>query len=126
MYIGYKGIYQVSNLGQIKSIPRKYVTKERLLNQYNRNGYLCVGLQGPKYRYVHILVAEAFIPNPENKPTVNHKDGNKHNNRVDNLEWATYSENLKHALDNGLKNKRKRLLYSINRRNQKKNWRRYT
>ncbi len=54
------------------------------------------------YRYVHILVAQAFIPNPANKPTVNHKDGVKANNVVDNLEWATYAEQTQHGLAHGL------------------------
>jgi hypothetical protein len=54
------------------------------------------------YRYVHILVAQAFIPNPEKKPTVNHEDGVKSNNGVDNLKWATYAEQTQHGLAHGL------------------------
>ena len=93
---GYEGIYQASNTGKIKSLSRKYHPKDKLLTPYNRSGYLCVGLY-KKYQFVHRLVAETFIPNPENKPTVNHKDGDRYNNYVENLEWATYSENIKHS-----------------------------
>lgn len=72
----------------------------------NPNGYIGVNLakNGKKYRYlVHRLVAMAFIPNPENKKTVNHKDGVKSNNTLSNLEWATYSEQILHAIDTGLR-----------------------
>lgn len=67
----------------------------------NTAGYASVRLPD-KNHLVHRLVAEAFIPNPENKPQVNHKDGNKRNNNVNNLEWVTQAENIAHALSHGL------------------------
>jgi hypothetical protein len=80
-------------------------TKKALIGKTDRYGYkvvlLCVGGKR-KHATVHRLVALTFIPNPENKPTVNHKDGNKQNNNVDNLEWASFSENNQHRFDAGL------------------------
>ncbi len=101
---GYEGKYQVSNLGNVRSM--NYHRKEgcvRLLipNESNENGYPYVILAKEKGKYkslkIHRLVAEAFIPNPQNKPVVNHKDGNKKNNCVSNLEWMTILENNLHA-----------------------------
>lgn len=73
----------------------------KVLKQYNVNGYKHVKI-GNKLIYVHRLVATAFIPNPDNKPQVNHKDGNKSNNNVNNLEWVTAKENSRHAVETGL------------------------
>lgn len=102
---GQEGKYEVSSLGNIKSLPRKVgltPNPGKMLKPGLSSGYyLTVSLPvGPKkfrsFR-VHRLVAEAFIPNPGNKSTVNHKDGNKLNNQVNNLEWCTYSENAIHS-----------------------------
>ena len=110
---GYEGLYEVSNTGEIKSLPKVrkngsgyYIQKEKLLRQSNTTtGYKKVELVKDGKRKslkVHRLVAQAFIPNPQNKPQVNHLDGNKINNNVSNLEWATISENVQHGYDTGL------------------------
>ena len=98
---GYEELYQVSNLGRVKSL-----RNDKLLKQFvNRQGYSQVSLSKNgkvKLCRVNRIVCRAFIENPENKAQVNHIDGNKLNNRVDNLEWCTGSENVKHAYINGL------------------------
>ena len=88
-------------MGRIKSLPRKYknrTIKKELIKKTSKvpKGYLRVGLSKEgktKYFWIHRLVAETFISNPQNKPCVNHKDCNTSNNNVDNLEWCTYKEN---------------------------------
>lgn len=117
---GYEGYYQVSNLGNIKSLERiiensgtrtgYYKIKERILKpreNKSRNGYYELSLRkdGKEKRFkVHRLVACAFIENPYNKPEVNHIDGNKSNNYASNLEWTTSKENKEHAWNIGLNN----------------------
>ena len=108
---GYEELYQVSNLGRVKSLYKKigfYYRNEKILSNCTQpNGYLAVNLGKNSIitrKSVHRLVAQAFIPNLENKPFINHKDGNKKNNCVDNLEWVTHSENVSHAYKIGLNN----------------------
>lgn len=102
---GYEGLYQISSFGYIKSFKR-YKEGKILRQAKYSNGYLFVHLRpmlnGQKSQMVHRLVAETFIPNPNNYPYVNHKNGNKQDNTIENLEWCTQSYNLKHALDIGL------------------------
>lgn len=99
---GFEAYYQVSPLGFVYSIRNK-----RLISPYIRpsDGYIQIefNVNGVASKHlVHRLVAEAYIPNPDNLPCVNHKDGNKWNNQVSNLEWCTYSENMEHASKNNL------------------------
>lgn len=110
----YEGLYQISNLGRVKSLERKIkrrndriqTVKERILKlNLDKEGYHTVKLhkegKGKNFK-VHRLVALAFISNPDNKLEVNHIDGIKTDNKVTNLEWNTRNENMQHAVDNGL------------------------
>lgn len=97
---GYEGKYQVSNFGNIKSLNYKLSGKEKIMKLGKEHGYPVIQLfknSNCKQFKVHRLVAQAFIPNPDNLPVVNHKDESRNNNRVDNLEWCTYKYNLNYG-----------------------------
>lgn len=124
---GYEGLYQISNFGRVKRLARevlykdgrKYNYKEKIMNDFKTHkGYSIISFtinNNSKWYYIHRIVAEAFIPNLENKPQVNHKDGNKLNNNVENLEWCTNSENITHAYKNNLMSNNKRVFqYDLN------------
>jgi hypothetical protein len=104
---GYEGIYEVSDAGNVRSIiARKNSYFGKIMAARLRpNGYRQFTLTRDgvvRYFKASRLVATAFIPNPENKPTVNHKNGIKHDDCLSNLEWATFQENSQHAYDTGL------------------------
>lgn len=112
----YEGIYEINNLGVVKSLSRKkycghknskpQLTKEKYLkNKIDRLGYVRVKLSKDgksSLKYVHRILALSFIDNPKNKKEINHIDGNKQNNNLNNLEWTTRSKNMKHAFELGL------------------------
>lgn len=132
----YEGYYEVSDSGLIRSVDRyvknakgKHAGEDRFLRGAimkqsvstgrNHDGYYVVNLHKngvSEVCLVHVLVAQAFLPNTQNLPTVNHIDGNKRNNEVSNLEWASFSDNNTHALKTGLRSPRGNtvLQYTIN------------
>ena len=104
--------YSVSREGEVRS-DSKYIDRgtyevfwaERMITAgRHTNGYRTVVMGKGDKRYIHRIVAEAFIPNPENKPEINHINGDKTDNRVENLEWVTPTENMEHAKEIGLTN----------------------
>lgn len=131
---GYEGLYKISSLGKIKSLERKIackncterIIKEKIIKQSHgikNKTYLRASLSknGSKKTYlVHRLVADAFILNPESKLEINHKDCNKLNNNINNLEWCTHKENVNHAWESGLMEKTRTLgLKNLNDFSQK-------
>ena len=109
----YEGLYQISNLGRVKSLERKVKNKNgyRVVNEkilkpiLNNKGYYTYGLRKNsklEQFLLHRLIGENFLENKNNYPCINHKDGNKLNNNIDNLEWCTYEHNVKEAFRLGL------------------------
>ena len=116
---GYEGLYQVSNLGRVKSLKKRFYGL--IMKVAMSDGYVTIGLRKNGKRKVfkmHRLVAINFIPNIHNKKIVNHINGVKYDNRLENIEWCTQKENVRHAFDIGCRNnnhfKSKIEMYTIN------------
>lgn len=105
---GYEGLYAISNLGRVKRLISFKCKVERFLKPHiSTTGYYFVGLYKDAFGRnikIHRLIATHFIDNPNNLPFINHKDGDKLNNSIQNLEWVTAKENCNHAKENNLHN----------------------
>ena len=101
---GYEGLYKVDENGNVFSVRNNKLLKRMMFPSGYEYVHLCNGKGKTKLFRVHRLVAETFIPNPNNLPEVNHKDGDKLNNNVKNLEWCTNLENMRHSVETGLRN----------------------
>lgn len=110
----YENLYEIDTYGNIKSLDKKVknnngyrIIKGKILKpKLDNKGYYKIGLtkdNKQKFYFIHRLVALTYLPNPNNYKIINHKDGNPKNNYIENLEWCTYSHNIKHAYDMGLK-----------------------
>ena len=112
---GYEGLYQVSDLGNVKSLKNNKILKPSL-GEYKK--VILYKNKKTKTCAIHRLVAETFLDNPEKKPQVNHKDENKHNNNVNNLEWCTHQENMNYGTkqdrESKVKTKHHVLQYDLN------------
>lgn len=118
--VGYEGIYQISNFGKVLSLSYRDKGYSKIrISQTDVSGYSVIDLHLNKKRKnfkIHRLVAIAFILNPENKPQINHKDGDKLNNYICNLEWCTASDNIYHAYRNGLNymsERQKKIIFNV-------------